>query len=99
MKYVLKHFILIGFLTFSVSVIAQSKNEKFEHFKKEMDLTDAQVLKIKAIKDRYAAEKADLKNKLDELREKEIEEIDRIFTPEQKAKLKVIIERHKAQKK
>ena len=33
------------------------------------------------------------------LKVKEIEEIDKIFTPEQKAKLKVIIERHKAQKK
>ncbi len=99
MKYVLKHFILIGFLLFSVAATAQSKNDKFEHFKKEMDLTDAQVLKIKAIKDKYAAEKADLKSKLDELREKEIEEIDKIFTPEQKAKLKLIIERHKANKK
>lgn len=99
MRYILKSFILIGFLAFSVSTSAQTKSEKFERFKKEMDLSDAQVLKIKSIKEKYATEKEDLNNKIEEIRQKEIEEIDKIFTPEQKAKLKVIIERHKAQKR
>jgi len=102
MRNILKNLLFLGLFTFSISGMAQAnKNnaEKFENFKKEMDLTDAQVLKIKAIKDKYATEKQELKNRLNEIRVKELEEIDRLYTPEQKAKLKAIIERHKAQKK
>ena len=90
----------MGFLAASTLAIAQnSQEEKFEQFKKEMDLSDTQVLKIKAIRDKYAAEKNELKRKLNELREKELAEIDRLYTPEQKAKLKQILERHRANKK
>lgn len=98
MKYIFKNYILIVFLAFSVSSLAQTKNDRFEQFKKEMDLSDAQVLKIKAIKDKYAEEKNELREKLDEVRKKELEEIDKIYTPEQKVKLKAILERHKAHK-
>ena len=99
MKYVVRSLIFIGFLSFSNSIYAQNKHsEKFEQFKKEMDLSDAQVLKIKAIKDKYAQEKKELKERLEEIRLKELEEIDRIYSAEQKAKLKVILERHRAQK-
>lgn len=99
MKYVLKSLIFVGFLSFSNQIFAQNKqSEKFEQFKKEMDLSESQVLKIKAIKDKYAQEKKELKERLEEIRQKELEEIDRIYTAEQKAKLKVILERHRAQK-
>jgi len=98
MRYALKSIILVGLFTFSGSLFAQTKNERFEQFKKEMDLSDNQVLKIKAIKDKYNIEREALKDELDELRKKEIEEIHRLYTPEQKAKLKIIIDRHRAQK-
>lgn len=102
MKYGFKSLIIIGMFTASTMTFGQtnqSHDEKFEQFKKEMDLTDGQVLKIKAIKDKYAPEKKELKRKLQEVKEREIEEIDRIYTPEQKAKLKAILERHRANKK
>ena len=102
MKNVLKNLMFVGLFTFSIGSMAQtnkSNAEKFENFKREMDLTDAQVLKIKAIKDKYAAEKQELKNRLNEIRLKELEEIDRLYTQEQKAKLKAILDRHKSQKK
>lgn len=101
MKNILKIFLVTIFIVSAVNVNAQnnhSNENKFEHFKREMDLSDAQVLRIKAIKDKYAQEKKELKAKMDELRKKELEEIDRLYSPEQKAKLKAIIERHKAQK-
>ena len=101
MKNILKIFLVTIFIVSAVNVNAQnnqSNENKFEQFKREMDLTDAQVLRIKAIKDKYAQEKKELKAKMDELRNKELEEIDRLYSPEQKAKLKAIIERHKAQK-
>lgn len=102
MKYGFKRLILIGMFAASNLTFGQtnqSHDERLEQFKKEMDLTDSQVLKIKAIKDKYAPEKKELKRKLQELKEREIEEIDRIYTPEQKAKLKAILERHRANKK
>lgn len=98
----LKNIAIIALFTTSITAFGQTnqtKEQKYERFKKEMDLTDAQVLKIKAIKDKYNPEKAELKRKLDELRKRELEEIDDIYTPEQKVKLKAIIEKHKAQKK
>jgi len=102
---VMKNLLKIFFVTFLVSLSTnsqaqtnQNKENRFEQFKREMDLSDAQVLKIKAIKDKYAQEKKELKSRLEEIRVKELEEIDRLYTPEQKAKLKAIIERHKAQK-
>lgn len=101
MKNLLKIFLLTVFVALSVNIQAQTnqnKESKLEQFKREMDLSDAQVLKIKAIKDKYAQEKKELKARLEEIRKKELEEIDRLYTPEQKAKLKIIIERHKAQK-
>ncbi|RLZ11925.1 hypothetical protein [Faecalibacter macacae] len=98
----LKNIAIIALFATSITAFGQTnqtKEQKYERFKKEMDLTDAQVLKIKAIKDKYNPEKAELKRKLDELRKRELEEIDDIYTPEQKVKLKAIIEKHKAQKK
>lgn len=100
MRYNLKCLMIVGMFVTSATAFGQNNHEeKFEQFKKEMDLTDAQVLKIKAIKDKYATDKNDLKRKLNELREKELAEIDKIYTPEQKAKLKAILERHRANKK
>ena len=102
MKLSLKNIAIIALFASSVTSFGQTNltnEQKFERFKKEMDLTDAQVLKIKAIKDKYNPEKAELKRKLDELRKRELEEIDDIYTPEQKAKLRAILEKHKAQKK
>lgn len=98
----LKNIAIIALFASSLTVFGQTtetKEQRFERFKKEMGLTDAQVLKIKAIKDRYHPEKDELKRKLNELRKNELEEIEAVYTPEQKAKLKAIIERHKAQKK
>jgi len=101
MKLSLKNIVIIALFTCGSTSFGQTNqnNEKFERFKKEMDLTDTQVLKIKAIKDKYNPEKAELKRKLNDLRKKELVEIDEIYTPEQKVKLKAIIERHKANKK
>ena len=102
MKNLFKIILLTVFVTLSVNSQAQTsqaKENKFEQFKREMDLSDAQVLKIKAIKDKYAQERKELKQRLEEIRIKELEEIDRLYTPEQKAKLKAILERHRANKK
>ena len=101
MKNLLK-FILFTFLfTLTVNTKAQTnhnRENKFEQFKKEMDLSDSQVLKIKAIKDKYNQERKELKDRLEDIRKKELEEIDRLYTSEQKIKLRAIIEKHKAQK-
>ena len=98
MKLSIKNIALIAFFATSVSAFGQT-DQKFEKFKKELDLTDAQVLKIKAIKDKYKADKDELKRKLDEIRKRELDEINDLYTPEQKAKLKAIIDQYKAQKK
>ncbi|MBF0596710.1 hypothetical protein [Faecalibacter rhinopitheci] len=102
MLYNLKSLFIVALFISSFSVSAQThqkNDDQIEEFKKELDLSDAQVLKIKSIKEKYSPEKAELKRKLKELRNKEITEIDKLFTPEQKTKLKALIERHKAQKK
>ncbi len=65
-----------------------SREQKLEQLKKDLNLSDAQVLKIKQIEDSYKDEKLELKRKMKEVRQKEFEEINMVFTTEQKTKLK-----------
>ncbi|WP_313376296.1 hypothetical protein [Chishuiella sp.] len=78
----------------SVNASAQDKNDeasreqKLQKLKTDLNLSDAQVLKIKQIEDSFKEEKLELKRKMSEIRKKEFYAIDSVFTPEQKAKLK-----------
>lgn len=62
--------------------------EKLEKMKAELNLTDEQVEKIKAIHKKNEAEKAAHKDKLKEINEAEKEEIKTVLTEEQKAILR-----------
>jgi Spy/CpxP family protein refolding chaperone len=89
-------FLVLGMFAFTaINANAQDKNnnevsrdQKLQELKKDLSLTEAQVLKIKQIEDNYKEEKLELKKKMKEIRKKEFDEIDNVFTPEQKAKLK-----------
>lgn len=71
-----------------VKPINDEDNDSVERFKDQLNLTEDQKNQIKAIREKRAAEKADLKNKLKELRLAERTEIDAVLTEEQRALLK-----------
>ncbi|GEM51038.1 hypothetical protein HX001_13800 [Empedobacter brevis] len=87
-------YIGLGLIAFTLTTAsAQDKNEesreqKLQQLKKDLNLTDAQVIKIKQIEDSYKDEKLELKRKMKEVRQKEFNEINTVFTPEQRATLK-----------
>lgn len=84
----------LGLIAFTLTTAsAQDRNEgsreqKLQQLKKDLNLTDAQVIKIKQIEDSYKDEKLELKKKMKEVRQKEFNEINNVFTPEQRATLK-----------
>ncbi|WP_312134024.1 hypothetical protein [Empedobacter sp.] len=84
----------LGLIAFTLTTAsAQDRNEgsreqKLQQLKKDLNLTDAQVIKIKQIEDSYKDEKIELKKKMKEVRQKEFNEINAVFTPEQRATLK-----------
>lgn len=71
-----------------VKPINDEDNDSVERFKDQLNLSEEQKNQIKAIREKRAAEKADLKNKLKELRLAERTEIDAVLTEEQRALLK-----------
>ncbi len=71
-----------------VNPINEEDTDHVERFKDQLNLTQEQKIQIKAIREKRAAEKADLKNKLKALREAERTEIDAVLTEEQRALLK-----------
>lgn len=88
-------FLILGMFAFTaINANAQdksnevSRDQKLLELKKDLNLTEAQVLKIKQIEDSYKDEKLELKKKMKEIRKKEFDEIGNVFTPEQKAKLR-----------
>lgn len=87
-------FLILGMFAFTaINANAQDKHEvsrdqKLQELKKDLNLTEAQVIKIKQIEDSFKEEKLELKKKMKEIRKREFDEIDNVFTPEQKAKLK-----------
>jgi periplasmic protein CpxP/Spy len=95
MKKIVYRYLSLGVFAFALTTAtAQNKNndssreQKLEQLKKDLNLSDAQVLKIKQIEDSYKDEKLELKRKMKEVRKKEFNEMDAVFTPEQKTKLK-----------
>ena len=95
MKNRIYKYLSIGLFAFTLTAVsAQDRNndasreQKLQELKKDLNLSDAQVIKIKQIEDSYKDEKLELKRKMKEVRKKEFDEISTIFTPEQKAKLK-----------
>ena len=95
MKNIIYKYLCLGAIAFTLTTAtAQDRNrdasreQKLEQLKKDLNLSDSQVLKIKQIEDSYKDEKLELKRKMKEVRKKEFDEISTIFTPEQKAKLK-----------
>lgn len=95
--------ILIGFCAFGSIVNAQEKhdhkNHSLEKFKKELNLSDDQVAKIQKINASYKDEKDALRSKMDEIRNKEKAEIEKILNPEQLKKLQELKEKRKEDKK
>ena len=71
----------LGLIAFTLTTAsAQDRNEgsreqKLQQLKKDLNLTDAQVIKIKQIEDSYKDEKIELKRKMKEVRQKELNEI------------------------
>ena len=95
MKNIVYKYLCLGAVAFTLTTAtAQDRNregsreQKLEQLKKDLNLTDNQVLKIKQIEDSYKDEKLELKRKMREVREKEFNEINETFSAEQKAKLK-----------
>ncbi|MBW6483645.1 MAG: Spy/CpxP family protein refolding chaperone [Vicingaceae bacterium] len=73
--------------------------ERMEKMKAELNLTDEQVEKIKAIHEKNDAEKAAHKDKLKEINQAEHEEIKTVLTEEQKAILRAKREQNQKQQK
>lgn len=95
-------YVFLGLFMISITGGAQthsktnhSKETKIEQLKRVLDLTDAQVLKIKAIEDSFEPEKKDLRIKMSDVKRREREEFDKVFTPEQRLKLKELHEKYK----
>jgi Spy/CpxP family protein refolding chaperone len=63
-------------------------DDQIERFKDKLNLTPEQKTQIKAIREKRAAEKNDLKAKLKAIRTAEREEINAILTEEQRALIK-----------
>lgn len=72
----------------AVSPDNDEDDDQIERFKDKLNLTPEQKTQIKAIRDKRAAEKNDLKAKLKALRDAEREEIKAILTEEQRALIK-----------
>jgi Spy/CpxP family protein refolding chaperone len=72
----------------AVSSDNDEDDDQIERFKDKLNLTPEQKTQIKAIRDKRAAEKNDLKAKLKALRDAEREEIKAILTEEQRALIK-----------
>jgi Spy/CpxP family protein refolding chaperone len=63
-------------------------DDQIERFKDKLNLTPEQKIQIKAIREKRAAEKNDLKAKLKAIKDAEREEIKAILTEEQRALIK-----------
>ena len=77
----------------------KNKAERMEKMKAELNLTDEQVAKIKAIHEKNDAEKTAHKDKLKEINKAEHEEIKIVLTEEQKAILRAKREQNQKQQK
>ncbi len=99
MKYAFLSLLLISLMgqaqTTSKNNHQHHRENKIEQLKRTLDLTDAQVLKIKAIEESFAGEKKELRSKMDDVKRREREEFDKVFTAEQRAKLKELHEKYK----
>lgn len=92
-------FVFAGFLTVNAQdaahhqahtkgAVKKERIEKIEEMKAELNLTDEQVEKIKAIHAKNKAERQANKEKIQEINKAEKEEINQVLTEEQKAILK-----------
>ena len=106
MKNGIYKYLCIGLFAFTLTAVsAQDRNndasreQKLQELKKDLNLSDAQVIKIKQIEDSYKDEKLELKRKMKEVRKKEFDEINTVFTAEQKAKLKELHNKKHSTKK
>lgn len=105
MKTAFYKYLGLGLIAFTLTTASAqdkhdvSREQKLQQLKKDLNLTDDQVLKIKQIEDSYNDEKLELKKKMKEVRQKEFNEINNVFTPEQKATLKELhAKKHKNRK-
>lgn len=71
---------------------ALQKTDRAEKMQKELNLTPDQIKQIEAIRAKRADEKTRLKNEMKRLNEEERNEIQAVYTPEQKEKIKTMKE-------
>lgn len=67
-----------------------TKTDRSKKMHQALDLSEAQTAEIKEIRAKRAAEKSQLKNELKQLNQAERDEIQAIYTPEQKEKLQAM---------
>lgn len=102
MNTIYKLLLVLMFSGFAMNVSAQTKEKKessLELMKKELNLSDEQVVSIQKIHESYANDKKALRAKMNEIRSKEKAEIEKILSPDQLKKLEALKEQKKSSKK